>query len=314
MQSLSPEKRQALLQRLKQRRAQKRGAHGGRAKQEPANISDVSIELDLPYGADPLQKLDIYKPRKAAETPFPIVIFVHGGGWSKGDKNQGDRKSKGCAYVAKGIIFISTNYRLAPKAMHPLQVEDVAAALAWVKKHAGEFGGDKNRIYLMGHSAGAHLVDLLGTNDKYLAAAGLSLEDIKGVISLDTASLNLTERKNESSADGAFVGPMIDSAFGKDPAVLKEASPTLSIAAGKSYPPFLMFYGARRASCQQQHKAFETALKKAGGKLSVIPVQLNHSEINLASGEPGSEVYNACMQMILASKNSQPESPGSKSN
>jgi acetyl esterase/lipase len=297
LQSLSPDQRRALMQRFLQKRAQQGQASQGVI--QPANINDVSIKQDIPYGKDPLQRLDIYTPKDGAKTALPIVIFVHGGGWSRGDKNQGDRKTKGCAYVAKGIIFVSANYRLAPNVMHPAQVQDIAAAFAWVKNHASEFGGDSHRIFLMGHSAGAHLVDLLGTNDKYLAEQGLTLKDISGVISLDTASLNLTERRNDSSAEIGLVGPMIDTAFGKNPEVLKDGSPTLNIHAGKSYPPFLMFCGSRRTDCVQQHKEFEAAMKKVGGSVTVVPVPLSHADVNRASGQPGTDVYNGCMQMIL---------------
>ncbi|HEY9678567.1 MAG TPA: alpha/beta hydrolase [Drouetiella sp.] len=296
-QSLSPEQKKQIIQRVRARR--QAGATGMNSQAAPANLDNVAIQNDVAYGADPLQRLDVYSPKnKSANQALPICIFVHGGGWSRGDKNQGDRKTKGCAYVAENIVFVSTNYRLAPNVMHPKQVQDIAQAIAWVKKHAPEFGGDPNKIFIMGHSAGAHLVDLVATNDKYLTEAGLSLKDIKGVISLDTASLNLTTRRNDDGPETGLVGPMIDTAFGKDPAVLKDGSPTLSIKPGKTYPPFLMFCGSRRTNCVQQHRDFEAAMHKVGGQVTVTPVPLSHADVNRASGQPGTEVYKGCMQMI----------------
>jgi acetyl esterase/lipase len=242
--------------------------------------------------------LDVYSPKTAQKALLPVVIFVHGGGWSRGDKNQGDRKEKGCTYVAHNIIFVSTNYRLAPAVMHPEQVEDIASSFAWVKEHASEFGGDSNRIFLMGHSAGAHLVDLLGTNEKFLAKKGLSLKNVSGVISLDTASLNLTERRNDNAPETGLVGPMIDTAFGKDPSVLKDASPTLCIKPGKTYPPFLMFCGSRRLNCITEHREFAAAMNKVGGHVTVKAVPLSHGDINRASGQTDSDVFKACVKMI----------------
>lgn len=102
----------------------------------------------------------------------------------------------------------------------------------------------------------------------------------------------------DSGPETGLVAPMIDAAFGKDPKVLKDASPTLCIQSGKSYPPFLMFCGSRRANGMAQHKEFADALKKVGGHVTVVPVPLSHGDINRASGQPDSEVFKGCMSMI----------------
>ena len=150
----------------------------------------------------------------------------------------------------------------------------------------------------MGHSAGAHLVDLRATNDRYLIEKGMTLKDIKGVISLDTASLNLAERKAEDTREANIVGGMIDAAFGTDPKTLADASPTLAIHPGKQYPPFLMFCGEKRASCQVQHKKFSDALTKAGGQVSIKVVPLSHSEINQAAGQTDSSIFKDSLKFI----------------
>lgn len=299
LKNLTPYQRNAVMQRVMQRRAAQKQNSNASA---PPNLDSVNIKSDVSYGPAPLQKLDIYTP-KDSKQKLPIVIFVHGGGWSRGDKAQGDRKDKGCAYVGQDIIMISTNYRLAPNVVHPEQARDIASAFAWVKEHASEFGGDPNRIYLMGHSAGAHLVDLIGTNDRFLAEKKLGLKDVGGVISLDTASLNLTERRNDAGPETGLVGPMIDTAFGKDPKVLKDASPTLSIQKGKSYPPFLMFCGSKRLNCVEQHKEFAKAMTAAGGQVTVKPIPLSHGDINRASGQPDSDVFKACVALIKGGAN-----------
>jgi|GEM_PF-529143 len=280
-----------------------RGQMGrGGAGRTAVDTEHVNLKSDVAYGKDPLQKIDVYTPKNAPDKPMPILIFFHGGGWSRGDKAQGDHAGKGNSYTAKNIILVSGNYRLAPNVMHPKEIEDVAAAVAYVKAHAAEYGADPNRIYVMGHSAGAHLVDLLGTNEKYLAANGLSFKDIKGVISLDTASLNLSERLDDNSREIGLVGPMIDAAFGSDAKVLADASPTLNIHKGKKYPPFLMFCGERRKSCVEQHDKFSRAMKEAGGEVVVKPVPLNHGEINRAAGQPDAEIFKDVVTMISGDK------------
>ncbi|MBS1991449.1 MAG: alpha/beta hydrolase [Cyanobacteria bacterium SZAS LIN-3] len=298
---LSQEQKRVMLQKFLQKRGAGRGA-GRMGGATPVDTARVNLKSDLAYGKDPLQKIDVYMPKDPQAGPMPILIFFHGGGWRRGDKAMGDHGAKGNNYTAKNIIFVSGNYRLAPAVVHPKQVEDVAAAVAYVKEHAAEFGGDPDRIYVMGHSAGAHLVDLLGTNERFLAEKGLSFKDIKGVISLDTASLNLSERKEDNSREIGLVGPMIDTAFGTDPKVLADASPTLQIHPGKKYPPFLMFCGENRQSCVAQHEKFEKAMKAAGGTVTVTPVPLNHGEINRAAGQADSQIFQAVEAMIKGDK------------
>jgi acetyl esterase/lipase len=293
--SPSEGRREKMIQIMRARAAARRGSTSPSATAPSAAKANVKVTSDVAYGTDPLQRLDIYAPKTAKES-LPVVFFLHGGGWSIGDK--GRIADKGNVYPENGVIFISVNYRLAPKVMHPQQIQDTALAFSWVKNHVSEFGGDPNRLYLMGHSAGAQLVDLLATNDRYLIEKGLTLKDIKGVISLDTASLNLAERKAEDTREANIVGGMIDAAFGTDPKTLADASPTLAIHPGKQYPPFLMFCGEKRASCQVQHKKFSDALTKAGGQVSIKVVPLSHSEINQAAGQTDSSIFKDSLKFI----------------
>ena len=250
---------------------------------------------DVPYGSDPLQQLDIYAPPKGS-APGPVILFAHGGGWKRGDKKQ--HGPKGAAYSSRGVLFISMNYRLAPNVVHPKQIQDIASAFAWVKTHAKEYGGDPNRIYVMGHSAGAHLVDLLATNDKYLEEKGLKLSDVKGCISLDTASLDLTQRATLPGPASKMVADMITTAFGTDPKVLTDASPLLQLHKGKAYPPFLMICSANRRDSLAAHKQFEKAVHEAGGTETTKVVPLNHGQISQAAGNPQTEVFADCLSFV----------------
>src|SRR5205085_10633222 len=119
-------------------------------------------------------KLDIYVPKE--KTNAPVFFFVHGGAWVSGDRAQ--YPPLGNRYASEGIITVVPSYRLGPKNKFPAQIEDVAAAFAWTVRHIGEFGGDTNRIFIGGHSAGGHLSALLMMNPKWLKDVGVAPEVI----------------------------------------------------------------------------------------------------------------------------------------
>src|ERR671934_2141866 len=111
------------------------------------------IKRDIPY-ADPAQKrqvLDVYAPGGAKN--LPVVFWIHGGGWQTGDKKDVQLKPR--AFNDKGFIFVSTNYRLLPDVDMGAIVRDVAKAVHWVHDHVADHGGDPDRLFVMGHSAGA---------------------------------------------------------------------------------------------------------------------------------------------------------------
>ena len=114
----------------------------------------VTIVPDVSYGDDPLQKFDIYRPEGK---DLPIAVFVHGGGFIGGDKNESvPFYGNVTAYLARhDILALNVNYRLAPKVQWPVEAQDVGTIVAWLKKNAAQYGGDLNRIVLIGHSAGA---------------------------------------------------------------------------------------------------------------------------------------------------------------
>ena len=114
----------------------------------------VIITKDLAYGADPRQVLDVYRP--TACSGVPVVIFVHGGAYTSSDKDIGEPYGNVATWFARaGMLGINANYRLAPAAKWPAGAEDVRGMVAWAKANAAHYGGDPNRIFLVGHSAGA---------------------------------------------------------------------------------------------------------------------------------------------------------------
>lgn len=263
-------------------------------KKVSALATNVTTRLDVPYlnDSEPAHTLDLYRPPKQ-DQPLPVLVHIHGGGWEMGDKKL--MKSTGLFYASQGVLFITPNYRLSPKAKHPAHAEDCAAAVAWAFQHAAEFGGDKGRIFLSGHSAGAHLAALLGTDPAYLQKYGLKPGDLAGVIPVDTASFDLTAADNEK-----LVKKFVKTSFGEDQQVLRSASPLHHIAATQRYPAFLIFNTTNRAAAAEGGKQFAAALKSAGGHVRFVPVD-HHTHGEMAAGmyEPADPVGSAILKFIF---------------
>jgi acetyl esterase/lipase len=246
--------------------------------------SDVGIDVrqNITYydgeGADKYRnRLDLYLP--SGPRDVPAVIFVHGGGWTTGIKDQ--YTQIGRFFAAHGVAAAVINYRLSPTVAFPGQVEDVARAFAWVKAHIHEYGGRADAIFLCGHSAGAHLIALVATDPTYLRTVGASLADVKGVIPISgvyTASPRL----------GLFAaGPPPDAA------TLQRASPIAHAAAGR--PPFLILYGDGDAPrTREDGEAMTRALVAAGSTARSQEIgNRNHMQMVLdlvQDGDPGARL------------------------
>jgi predicted esterase len=136
---------------------------------DPVAVAGLKADRDQAYGPDPLQKLDVVWDGKATGNR-PILVFVHGGGFTGGDKHQpGQFTNDNLMKWAneQGMVAVDVNYRLAPKNKYPDAAYDARDALAWVAKNAAKYGGDPNRIFLWGHSAGASLVGLYVSHPEF---------------------------------------------------------------------------------------------------------------------------------------------------
>jgi acetyl esterase/lipase len=153
-----------------------------------ATISTCGYDrtANLAYGPLPRQKLDVYVPRHSSSnasglatspTADSVVIFFYGGDWQTGSK--GDYRFVGEAIASQGFIAVLPDYRLYPQVRFPAFVEDGAGAVRWVHDHISRFGGDPGHLYLMGHSAGAHIVALLTLDRHYLQNVGLDQNVIR---------------------------------------------------------------------------------------------------------------------------------------
>jgi acetyl esterase/lipase len=145
---------------------------------------DFVKTADIAYGPDAREKLDVYTP-KAPPAPgqhYPVVVFFYGGSWQNG--SRADYLFVAQALVSKGYIAVVPDYRVYPEVVFPAFMQDAASAVKWARDHAAQFGGDPHRVFLMGHSAGAHIAVMLGSDGRYLQAAGMGKNDISGIVGL----------------------------------------------------------------------------------------------------------------------------------
>jgi acetyl esterase/lipase len=147
----------------------------------PSVFGSFKSQRDIRYGNLERQRLDVYTPTDKSASR-PIVVFVYGGGWVNGSKD--DYRFIGDALTSRGFVSVLPDYRLHPQVNFPAFVDDIAQAVAWTQKHAADIGGDPSRLYLMGHSAGAHIATMIALNGEYLARANSDRSAIKGVIGI----------------------------------------------------------------------------------------------------------------------------------
>lgn len=253
--------------------------------QGQADVADLRVERDIPYAGSKdedkgLRSLDVYAPKSGGG--HAIVVWVHGGGWRKGDKAQVGVKPR--AFADRGFILVSVNYRLVPAVTYKEQADDVARGIAWAHAHAKDYGGNPERVYLLGHSAGAQLVTLAGIDDRFLKAAGLPLSTLKGVIPLDGAAYDVPRRIEQG---GPKEQPSFEQVFGKDVARQQTASATSHIAKGKNIPPFLIFHIAGREVSRVQSENLGKLLTEAGVQAKVVSAEgKTHDSLSQDLGKP----------------------------
>ena len=265
-----------------------------------SNNQEIIKFNDLQYvtidGVDPkLNSLDIYT--KKSEELKPIMIYVHGGSWRLGDKSSVGLKPN--IFIENDYLFISVNYRLSPNVKFPAHAQDVAKAISWVYSNSEEYGGDKNQIYLMGHSAGAHLVSLVSTDERYLQENNLDLNIIKGVISLDTVyDFNLLYDTYSNVPDAYIL------TFGKDPEFLRFSSPINYVKIDKEIPPMFIAYsgGGIVGSLRErdiQSENFVNKLREANIYSELLPaLDKSHMDINIDFGSPNDYVTKKSFEFL----------------
>ena len=260
-----------------------------------------------------------------------MLVLVHGGAWMIGDKDfYGLYRNVGRALARGGLVVVMPNYRLSPRVRHPEHVKDVARAYAWVRRHIKDYGGDPDDVFLAGHSAGGHLVALLGTDPSYLADPALGLKDadrkaLRGVIGIsgvysipqaeDVAQVmagmlgGLMGGKQQGGGNmsllnqsilrkaGAILNPF-QFVFGSDSKQLFQASPLAQLR--KGLPPFLLLYAQRDLPLLDgMARTFAAALKKAGTSVTVERIDSrNHDTIMFWATDAADPVNRAISHFI----------------
>lgn len=259
------------------------------------HAAEPVITRDMAY-AEPKnerQSLDIYAPPSGKQ--HPVVLWIHGGGWRRGDKRFVQQKPQ--AFVDQGCVFVSMNYRFFPNVTLKQMTGDVAKAIHWIHDHIGSYGGDPSTVLVMGHSAGAHLAALVSTDDRYLKAEGLPLSLIKGCVPVDTAVYDAAAQVKSVAGQPARANIYRD-AFG-DEASQRELSPVTYVAKDKQIPPFLILHVADRADSSSQSKLLAKALNDAGVSAKTFAGEgKNHGTINSELGESDDPPTKALFEFV----------------
>jgi acetyl esterase/lipase len=197
-------------------------------------------------------------PKRGSNSP--ILIWIHGGSWSYGDKEEVQSKAE--YFTSKGYVFVSVNYRLSPKVKHPVHVQDVANAIMWVYTNAKHYSADQRKLFLMGHSAGAHLAALVSIDEGYLKTAGGSSDIIKGMVLLDGMGYDIPASMEDASNQ---LKSWYAQAFGNSRWEWGQASPANFVNANNHIPPTLLIYSG-------EHEVSEVETKILYAKLMDVKV------------------------------------------
>ncbi len=249
--------------------------------------------VDIPYVVDghERQVLDVYTPEAGGDDgALPVVFWIHGGGWQTGSKEDVARKPK--SLTERGFVFVSTNYRLLPDVEMDELTRDVARALGWVRKHIAEYGGDPNRIFVGGHSAGAQLAALLCVDQRYLEEEGVPFEALLGCIPVDGDTYDIPKIIMTAELREMLYGQPLPSfghrqKFGNDPEKHVDFSAVTHVAGNKGIPPFLILYFPGNPNTRAQARRLAEVLES-----EEVPVELfgkrdsNHVRLNDDLGTP----------------------------
>lgn len=250
-----------------------------------------NVTRDIAYAQPALERqvLDVHAPDGAKN--LPVVFWIHGGGWQAGDKAEVAEKPR--AFLSRGFVFVSTNYRLLPKVDMGTLTRDVAKSLGWVHAHIAEHGGDPQRIFVMGHSAGAQLAALLCSDQRYLEAEGVPFSVVKGCVPVDGDTYDVPAIIETAETRRRVHGqPPAKSGhrekFGNDPALHRDFSAVTHIAAGKGIAPFLILHVADHPDTSAQAFRLGAVLKAAGVPVKVFGAkETNHNRLNNQLGVEG---------------------------
>jgi arylformamidase len=216
-------------------------------------------KLDVPYGDDEWQRLDIYLPRQENLRDLPVFANIHGGGWTHGYKEWMGLNAP--PIIAFPAIYVSIGYRLAPTNQHPVQLDDCLRAFAWIYHNIEKFGGSPERLHIGGHSAGAHLSSLITLRTDMYGEFGLPTNAVKACFPFngiyDLRDLEVYGEKPENSPGKVFVA---------DAKAAADASP-IEFVTGNRTPFFVVWAENDNLLIKAESSTFIAALKKQPGRV-----------------------------------------------
>lgn len=238
----------------------------------PSRVAELMAELiadkptggrEISYGEKDTQHLRLWKANPKSHQA-PTIVFVHGGSWRIGTNLDSIGSVKVSHLTEQGYAFASVNYTLIPVIEVEEQVQEIAQAISFLLKNAASLDIDSERVILMGHSSGAHVVTLLGTDTKYLTRAGVDIHVVRGVVSIDGSNYNAPAELLDSP------GPVVESlirALGTDPERLRAISPTYHACAPNA-AAFLLLHAHRQGDVRQAVE-LAAALHASGTKVDL---------------------------------------------
>ena len=273
--------------------------------------NSFDIQYQTIAGVDPsLLKLDVYTSPELVNAP--VVIFIHGGSWSSGDKSNVQKAGQFVDFFRRNhAVLVSANLRLmysdlSPNTTYRDQAADVAAVVRWVYDHITEHGGDPGTIALFGYSSGAHLVALVGTDEQYLQAQGLGLSVVDSILCFDVDAYDIpraiAEGKDYHYPAAAVNLPKY---FTSDLQTQQAASPMSYISTAKKHPAFLVVYAGKQSGpapqelSKRQSELFVDALKSANIPAILYgDLTLTHGQLGAQFGDTGFGPTNAAQEFL----------------
>lgn len=262
------------------------------------------IVYDLNNNSDPsYTSLDIYVPDNNTIQKYPVMIYVHGGAWTKyfGNKDQRGRYiQKGLFYTDNNFILVNVNYRSSPNSNFPVPVQDVTTAIDWVYNNISNYLGNEAEIYLSGHSAGAQIVSLISTDESYLQKYGLDLNIIKGTVLLEGVGYDLL-LPSSLKFDSKLIEMYYNVPFGNDENTYKNASPINHVSKNKNIPPMILFVCEnsifRIAKPEAKNFYYKLIMNNVYARYYVISDR-GHSSLNYDFGKEDDRTSQLTMEFI----------------
>jgi len=229
------------------------------------SFRSVSKSKNIVYNPEHQLQLNVFSPKKISN-PKEVFVFIHGGNWQRGKKSiynfLGKRMAK------KNIVTVIIDYRKYPLAAYKEMTSDAASSIKWVKQNISTYGGDTNKIYISGHSAGGHLAALVATDEQYFNALNMK-NPVKGVILIDAFGLDMY---NYLMKEDNYKKEVYHSVFTKDPDTWKKASPIYHLH--KDMPPFMIYVGGKTyPNIIKGSNDFLVPLKKYQASAGIITVK-----------------------------------------